>query len=63
MGPKEAAYAANELLKITNVIAMHYGANPLAKGTLPQFLELMKNPTIKVFPLKPGETAQFPSKR
>ena len=63
MGPKEAAYAANELLKIPNVIAMHYGANPLAKGTLPQFLELMKNPTIKVLPLKPGETAQFPSKR
>ena len=63
MGPKEAAYAANELLKIPNVIAMHYGANPLAKGTLPQFLELMKNPTIKVFPLKPGETAHFPSKR
>ena len=63
MGPKEAAYAANELLKIPNVIAMHYGANPLAKGTLPQFLELMKNPTIKVLPLKPGETAHFPSKR
>ena len=63
MGPKEAAYAANELLKIPNVIAMHYGANPLAKGTLSQFLELMKNPTIKVLPLKPGETAQFPSKR
>ena len=63
MGPKEAAYAANELLKIPNVIAMHYGANPLAKGTLPQFLELMKNPTIKVLPLKPGEIAHFPSKR
>ena len=63
MGPKEAAYAANELLKIPNVIAMHYGANPLAKGTLSQFLELMKNPTIKVLPLKPGETAHFPSKR
>jgi len=32
MGPKEAAYAANELLKIPHVIAMHYGATPWPKA-------------------------------
>ena len=59
MGPQDAAYAASELLKIPNVVAMHYGANPLAKGTLAQFLGFMKNPQIKVHPLKPGEVASF----
>jgi L-ascorbate metabolism protein UlaG (beta-lactamase superfamily) len=63
MGPKEAAYAANELMKTPNVIAMHYGANPLAKGTLVQFMELMKNPKIKVHPIKPGEVATFQAKK
>ena len=63
MGPKEAAYAANELMKTPNVIAMHYGANPLAKGTLAQFMELMKNPKIKVHPIKPGEVATFQVKK
>jgi L-ascorbate metabolism protein UlaG (beta-lactamase superfamily) len=63
MGPKEAAYAVNELLKTPNVIAMHYGANPLAKGTLNQFLELMKSPKIKVHPIKPGEIATFEAKK
>jgi L-ascorbate metabolism protein UlaG (beta-lactamase superfamily) len=63
MGPKEAAYAANELMKTPNVIAMHYGANPLAKGTLAQFMELMKNPKIKVHPIKPGEVATFQAKK
>ena len=63
MGPKEAAYAANEWMKPSHVIAMHYGANPLAKGTLAQFLDLMKNPKIKVHPLKPGEVANFQAKK
>ena len=63
MGPKEAAYAANELMKTPNVIAMHYGANPLAKGTLAQFMELMKSPNIKVHPIKPGEVATFQAKK
>lgn len=59
MGPKEAAYAANEWLKTPHVIAMHYGANPLAKGTLAQFLEFMKGSASRVHPLKPGEVASF----
>ena len=59
MGPQEAAYAANELLKIPHIIAMHYGANPLAKGTLAQFMGFMNNAKYKVHPLKPGEIAAF----
>lgn len=63
MGPKEAAYAANELLKIPHVIAMHYGANPLAKGTLAQFQEFMKTSKLKLHPIKPGEVVTFDLKR
>ena len=56
MGPQEAAYAARELIRVPQVIPMHYGANPLAKGTPEQFLSFMKNSGIQVHVLKPGET-------
>lgn len=56
MGPKEAAYAARELIRVPQVIPMHYGANPLAKGTPEQFLSFMKDSGISVNVLKPGES-------
>jgi L-ascorbate metabolism protein UlaG (beta-lactamase superfamily) len=59
MGPKEAAYAAKELLKVTNVIPMHYGANPLAKGTAEEFQKLLEGSNIKVNTLTPGVAKQF----
>ena len=55
MGPQEAAYAARELIKVPQVVPMHYGANPLAKGTPDQFLGYMKDSAIQVHVLKPGE--------
>jgi L-ascorbate metabolism protein UlaG (beta-lactamase superfamily) len=55
MGPQEAAYAARELIKVPQVVPMHYGANPLAKGTPDQFLGYMKDSGIQVHVLKPGE--------
>ena len=55
MGPKEAAYAARELIRMPQVIPMHYGANPLAKGTPEQFLSFMKDSGISVNVLKPGD--------
>jgi L-ascorbate metabolism protein UlaG (beta-lactamase superfamily) len=59
MDPKDAAYAAREMLKIPNVIPMHYGANPLAKGTSQEFLGLMKGSKQKVFVLTPGQIKNF----
>ena len=56
MGPQEAAYAARELIRVPRVIPMHYGANPLAKGTPAQFLAFMKESGIEVHVLKPGES-------
>jgi L-ascorbate metabolism protein UlaG (beta-lactamase superfamily) len=63
LGPQEAAYAAKELLKIPQVIPMHYGANPLAKGTLAQFVGFMGTSKIKVHAAKPGDVIQFQAKQ
>ena len=59
MGPKEAAYASKELLKIPTIIPMHYGANPLAKGKPQDFQNLMKDSGLNVRVLKPGEIQNF----
>jgi L-ascorbate metabolism protein UlaG (beta-lactamase superfamily) len=59
MGPKDAAYAAREMLNIPSIIPMHYGANPLAKGTAQEFVTLMKDSKLNVFVLKPGEMKSF----
>ena len=61
MDPADAAYAVTEMLKPRYVIPMHYGANPLAKGTAAQFVEAMtagKSPA-KVIVAVPGQTLNF----
>jgi L-ascorbate metabolism protein UlaG (beta-lactamase superfamily) len=59
MDPKDAAFATREWIKPKMAIAMHYGTNPLARGTLPQYLEALGNSPTKVIPLKPGEKVAF----
>jgi L-ascorbate metabolism protein UlaG (beta-lactamase superfamily) len=60
MGPIDAAYATNEWIKPKMMtIPMHYGANPLAKGTAQEFIQAMGKSADKVLVLKPGEKAQF----
>jgi len=62
MDPKDAAFATREWLNPPTVIPMHYGANPLAKGTAEQFVQAMQTPgatSTRVLVLKPGEQATF----
>lgn len=59
MGPKDAAFAARDLLNIPKIIPMHYGANPLAKGTAQEFLNFMKDSKLDVVVLRPGEMKNF----
>ena len=59
MDPKDAAFATREWIKPKFAIAMHYGTNPLARGTLPQFLEALGASPTRVLGLQPGEKAQF----
>lgn len=55
MDPADAAYAMRELIKPRYAIAMHYGANPLGKGTAEQFIAAMGNSSVKIIALKPGD--------
>jgi len=38
---------------------MHYGTNPLAKGTADEFRKAMDGASTKVFYMKPGEKVEF----
>ena len=59
MDHSDAAWAAKTWIKPRMVIPMHYGSNPLAKGTLPGFQEAMKGSPTKVIGMNPGETMEF----
>jgi L-ascorbate metabolism protein UlaG (beta-lactamase superfamily) len=59
MDPKDAAFAMREWIRPKQVVAMHYGMNPQAYGTLPQFLQEMGSMADRVVPLKPGEKMEF----
>lgn len=59
MDPAHAAFALRELIKPKFAIPMHYGANPLGKGTPAELIQALGDAPVKVIPLKPGEEAQF----
>lgn len=59
MDPADAAYAVKELLKPKAVIPMHYGTNPLAKGTAKEFIDAMGASPIKVIVPAPGQLVPF----
>jgi L-ascorbate metabolism protein UlaG (beta-lactamase superfamily) len=58
MGPEEAAYAAR-LLKVKEIIPMHYGTFPLLKGTPRQLEEHLAEPGIRVLPIKQGQSLNW----
>jgi len=59
MDPADAAYATRELLKPRFVIPMHYGTNPMNKGTPQEYMQALGATQTRVLPLKPGEKAEF----
>lgn len=59
MDPAEAAWAVKELLRPKAVIPMHYGTNPLARGTAAQFVEAMGGGAIPVHVATPGQPIRF----
>lgn len=60
MGPAEAAYATREWLKPGIAIPMHYGTNPLNKGTPQEFLQALGQTATRVKVLQPGEKLRLP---
>ncbi len=59
MNPEDAAYATKELIKPKAVIPTHYAANQYLVGTPEQFVKAMGTTTIKLLPIKEGETVEF----
>ena len=59
MDPADAAWAVTQLIKPRAVIPMHYGANPLAKGTAKEFVDAMGPGPIKVIVAVPGQALDF----
>jgi L-ascorbate metabolism protein UlaG (beta-lactamase superfamily) len=59
MDPADAAWAVKELLKPKAVIPMHYGANPLTRGTPKQFIEALGSTSIRVIVPTPGQAVTF----
>ncbi|XAH21647.1 metal-dependent hydrolase [Xylophilus sp. GW821-FHT01B05] len=59
MGPADAAHATREWIKPRFVIPMHYGANPLGKGTPDEFMRVLGSTATRVLALKPGDMASF----
>jgi L-ascorbate metabolism protein UlaG (beta-lactamase superfamily) len=59
MDPADAAYAARTWVKASNVIPMHYGANPIAYGKPQDFVDAMKGSPTKVTVMTEGQTVEF----
>ena len=58
MGPKEAAYAVDELLRPGKVIPIHYGTFPILKGTPAEFNQHLKNKkNLKI--INPGDMVEL----
>ncbi len=56
MGPREAARAA-EMLRVRQVVPMHFGTFPLLTGTSAELKPLLDARGIQMLELRPGETA------
>jgi L-ascorbate metabolism protein UlaG (beta-lactamase superfamily) len=59
MDPVDAAYATREMVKPKYAIPMHYGANPLGRGTPKEYLKALGDANVKVFALEPGGKVEF----
>jgi len=59
MDPAEAAWAVKELIRPRAVIPMHYGSNPLARGTAKEFVDAMGAGPIRVIVAVPGQPIPF----
>lgn len=59
MDPVDAAWAVTQLIRPRIVIPMHYGTNPLAKGTAREFVDAMGQSAVKVIVAVPGQAMEF----
>jgi L-ascorbate metabolism protein UlaG (beta-lactamase superfamily) len=61
MGPVEAAYATREWIKPKLAIPMHYGSNPLGKGTPQEYQQALGQSATRVLVMQPGDKISLPT--
>jgi L-ascorbate metabolism protein UlaG (beta-lactamase superfamily) len=59
MDPRDAAFATREYLKPRFVIPMHYGTNPMLKGTPEEYRQALGETETRVISLDPGGITRF----
>jgi L-ascorbate metabolism protein UlaG (beta-lactamase superfamily) len=59
MDPKDAAHATRHYLKPRFAIPMHYGTNPMLKGTPEEYVQALGQAETKVLALSPGEQVEL----
>ena len=59
MPPQVAAMATRDMLKPKHAIPIHYGTNPLLRGTPKEYIEALGNAPTQVLALEPGGKASF----
>ena len=59
MDPEDAAYAIKNWVPAKMVMPIHYNSNPLANGTLAEFVEAMKGSKSQIVPMTEGQTLAF----
>ena len=59
MPPSDAAMATRDMIKPKFAIPIHYGTNPLLRGTPKEYMDALGNAPTKVLPLNPGDKATF----
>ena len=59
MDPEDAAFGMKTWIPAKSVIPMHYGSNPLTKGTSAEFVEAMKGANTRVIVMTEGQTVEF----
>jgi L-ascorbate metabolism protein UlaG (beta-lactamase superfamily) len=60
MGPVDAAWAAINWVKAPRVMPIHYGSNPMAKGTLKEFQDAMAGSGITIVAPSEGQPVTLP---
>ncbi|MGE0578891.1 metal-dependent hydrolase [Reyranella sp.] len=59
MNPKDAAYAAKELIKPKMAWPMHYASNPFLRGTPAEFKAALGQTSVQVIDAEPGTKKEF----
>jgi L-ascorbate metabolism protein UlaG (beta-lactamase superfamily) len=59
MSPNDAAMATSQMLRPRFAIPMHYGTNPMLKGTPEEYVQAMGNAATRVFVMNPGDKLTF----